>query len=104
MKTDTFSDFVADQLEGLDGLEIKRMFGGQGIYLKKIFFGILFRGKLYFKTNEETRPRYLKEKSKPFVYSKRGKKTIRLKNYYEVPVDILEDRKELQRWAAEASQ
>ena len=102
MKTDTFTEFVGDQLEGLEDLEIKRMFGGQGLYLKKVFFGILFNGKLYFKTNPKTLPHYLAQNSKPFVYAKKGKKTIRLKNYYEVPVDILEDRKSLKSWALEA--
>jgi DNA transformation protein len=102
MPADTFAEFVADQLEGMEGLEIKRMFGGQGLYLKKSFFGILFSGKLYFKTHPGTLPQYLDQGSKPFVYAKKGKKTIRLKNYYEVPVDILEDRKALKAWAREA--
>lgn len=103
MSADTFSEFVADQLSGLDGLVIKRMFGGSGLYLNKIFFGILFGGKLYFKTNPETLPQYLAENSKPFVYSKKGKKTIRLKKYYEVPVDILEDSRALKAWARQAA-
>ncbi len=102
MPTDTFTDFVTDQLQGLEGLEIKHMFGGSGLYLKKIFFGILFSGKLYFKTHPQTIAKYRREKSKPFVYAKKGKKIIRLKNYYEVPVDILEDRAQLKTWALEA--
>lgn len=103
MPADTFSEFVADQLEGLDGLKIKRMFGGAGLYLKAAFFGILSGGKLYFKTRPESLPRYLARNSRPFVYSKKGKKTIRLKNYYEVPVEILEDRGALKSWALEAA-
>ena len=103
MLKDSFSEFVADQLEGLEGLEIKRMFGGLGLYLKRDFFGILFQGKLYFKTNPKTLPRYKAQNSKPFVYSKKGKKTIRLKKYYEVPVDVLEDGKTLKAWALQAS-
>ncbi len=104
MPVDTFSEFVADQLAGLDGLVIKKMFGGSGLYLNKKFFGILFSGKLYFKTGTGTLSRYLAENSKPFVYSKKGKKPVRLKDYYEVPVGILEDRKALKSWALEASE
>ena len=103
MAADTFSEFVAEQLAGLEGLEIKRMFGASGLYLKKDFFGILFSGKLYFKTNPETLPSYREAGAKPFTYRKKGKKPIRLKNYYEVPVDILEDRRQLQRWARQAA-
>ena len=102
-KDDSFSEFVADQLEGMEGLAIKRMFGGSGLYLKQNFFGILSQGKLYFKTNPETLPRYTTHNSKPFAYSKKGKKTIRLKNYYEVPVDVLEDGKALKAWALQAA-
>ncbi len=100
---DSFSEFVSDQLKGLEGLEIKRMFGGFGLYLKKIFFAILVDGRLYFKTNPKTLQAFEKAGSKPFIYEKKGRKTIRLKNYYEVPVDILEDRKTLQLWAVQAA-
>lgn len=103
VKTDSFTEFVVDQLEGLEGLVCKRMFGGFGLYLKKNFFAILFQGKLYFKITPETVSRYRAKKSKPFVYAKKGKKTIRLKNYYEVPVAILEDRAKLKIWAFEAA-
>ncbi len=103
MTADTFSEFVADQLEGLEGLAIKHMFGGSGLYLKKNFFGILYKGKLYFKTRPETVSKYRTQSSEPFVYTKKGKKTIRLKNYYEVPVDILEDRDQLKSWALDAA-
>ncbi len=99
MKTDSFAEFVADQLAGLEGVEIRRMFGGHGVYLKKVFFAILADGKLYFKTNPKTLPAFEKAGSKPFIYEKKGKKTIRLKNYYEVPVDILENRRKLHAWA-----
>ena len=103
MTKDSFREFVADQLEGLEGLAIKTMFGGSGLYLKQNFFGILFQGKLYFKTGPQTLPRYAAQNSKPFVYAKKGKKTIRLKSYYEVPVDILEDSKALKTWALQAA-
>lgn len=103
MKSDTFAEFVADQLEGLEGLVMKRMFGGFGLYLNESFFGILSDGRLYFKTNPQTVPRYKAANSEPFTYSKKGKKTIRLKNYYEVPVSILEDRKKLKAWALESA-
>ncbi len=100
---DSFTEFVADQLEGLEGLRIKKMFGGSGLYLKEAFFGILAQGKLYFKTHPETLSQYLALKSKPFEYSKSGKKIIRLRHYYEVPADILEDCGELKVWALQAA-
>ena len=109
MADDSFKDFVLDQLNGLAGFECRRMFGGYGFYQSATFFGILFRDRLYFKTSEATREKYLKQGAGPFLYEKRdkktgAKKTVGLKNYYEVPVEILEDRAELSLWACESSQ
>ena len=76
------------------------MFGGFGLYHHDVFFGILHKGLLYFKTNDQTRPAYEKWGMKPFRPS--DKQT--LKNYYEVPPDILEDREELIVWGEQAAQ
>ena len=96
---DTFTEFVRDQLTGLKGLEMKRMFGGYGLYLGPAFIGILFEGKLFFKTNQAPLPKYKRLESKPFEYQKKSKKVIRMKHYYQVPVEILEDSKRLKQWA-----
>jgi DNA transformation protein len=51
---ESFKDFVLDQLQDLDGVEARRMFGGHGLYQDEIFFGILHKGKLYFKVDAST--------------------------------------------------
>jgi len=98
-KHDGFKDFVLDQLSGLRGLTSRAMFGGYGLYYGKVFFGIVHKGRLYFKTNALTAPQYRERKMKPF--SPNAEQT--LTSYYEVPVDILEDSGELTRWAQQAS-
>ena len=65
---DSFAEFIEDQLSGLKGLEIRRMFGGKGLYLKSNFFAILYNGKIYFKTTPAEIPDYLAAGSKPFLY------------------------------------
>jgi DNA transformation protein len=98
-KHDGFKDFVLDQLRDLPGLMHRAMFGGYGLYCGRVFFGIVHKGRLYFKTNTTTAPRYRERKMKPFRPN--AKQT--LNNYYEIPVDILEDAEELTIWAQEAS-
>jgi DNA transformation protein len=66
MKDESFKDFVVDQLRELDGVEARRMFGGHGLYRDETFFGILHKGKLYFKVDESTIGEYRKRKMKPF--------------------------------------
>lgn len=99
MKQDSFKEFVLDQLAGMGSVTCRAMFGGYGLYYNQIFFGILHKGRLYFKTNDQTRPAYKKCGMQPFRPS--DKQT--LKNYYEVPPNILEDGDELIPWAEQVA-
>ncbi|TNC96835.1 MAG: DNA transformation protein [Gallionellaceae bacterium] len=99
MSTDSFRDFVLEQLTGLADLRCKHMFGGYGLHYGEVFFGIVFDGRLYFKTHPDTLQSYLDHHAAVFAPSE--KQT--LKNYREVPVDILEDNERLTHWAREAA-
>jgi hypothetical protein len=57
-KPDGFKDFVLDQLSGLPGLTYRTMFGGYGLYQHDIFFGIIHKGRRYFKTDRMAAPHY----------------------------------------------
>lgn len=74
------------------------MFGGFGLYQREVFFGIIFRDRLYFKTDESTRTEYLEMGMSPFRYSERQT----LKSYFEVPVVVVEDADRLIEWARKA--
>ena len=97
-KDDTFKDFVFDQLGPLDGLTCRAMLGGHGLYCRGAFFGILFKNRLYFKTSATTAAKYAALGMNPFQPSA----TQRLKNYYEVPGDTIEDAAMLCEWALES--
>lgn len=99
-KHDGFRDFVLDQLSGLWGLTSRAMFGGYGLYQGDRFFGIIHKGRLYLKTDRVTAPRYREQGMTPF----KPTATQTLKNYYEVPVDILETPDDLLTWASHAAQ
>ena len=100
MKADSFKDFVLDQLREMSGLEARAMFGGFGLYSGGKIFGILFKGRLYFKTGDATRGTYLERGMKPF----RPNVKQRLNSYYEVPADVLEDATQLVAWARGAAE
>ncbi len=99
MKEDSFRDFVLDQLRFLESVSCRSMFGGYGLYLGADFFGILYDGCLYFKTDESTREKYRDRGMGPFAP---GGNQV-LKSYYEVPEEIVEDDEELASWAREAA-
>ena len=99
MPSDSFRDYVLEQLAALDGVRCRAMFGGSGLYCGEQFFGIIYDGRLYFKTHPDTLDDYLRYQTTVFAPSA---KQI-LKNYREVPVDILEDATQLVIWARKAS-
>ena len=99
-KQDGFKDFVLDQLRELPGVTCRAMFGGYGLYQRETFFGIIHRGRLYFKTDRTTAPRYCNRGMKPF----KPTSAQTLKNYYEVPVEVLEASDDLTAWASQATQ
>lgn len=93
--SDGFKDYVLDQLADLHGVKARAMFGGYGLYRGAVFFGIIHKGRLFFKTDDRTRDRYREQGMKPFRPN--GMQT--LKTYYEVPADVLEDSEQLTHWA-----
>ena len=95
---DSFKDFALDQLHHLDGITCRPMFGGWGLYCGEVFFGIIHDDRLYFKTDDASRPAYIEHGMEPFKPN--DKQT--LKTYYEVPVGVLENHDELAAWARRA--
>jgi DNA transformation protein len=96
-KADTFRDFVSEQLG--EGVTVRAMFGGYGLSRDDAFFGIVFKGRLYFRTSPKTRKDYLDLGMKPF----KPKARMTLKTYFEVPADVLENRETLREWADKAA-
>jgi len=96
-KKDSFREFVEGQLD--PDTRFRSMFGGCGLYRGDVIFGILYKGRLYFKTGPRSRAKYTGKGMKPFKPNARQT----LKSYYEVPVEVLEDRDTLRAWALEAA-
>ena len=98
MPKDSFKDFVLDQLDALEGVTCRAMFGGHGLYCGKNFFGILYKERLFFRVTDATRQEYEHRGMEPF----RPNTNQTLQRYYEVPADVLEDRWALVEWARRA--
>jgi len=95
---DSSQEWLEQRLGRLPELEVRRMFGGAGIYADGTMFGILHAGRVYLKTDESTRVAYTERGMSPF----RPRRGAVLKSYYEVPPDILDDDDELLSWARHA--
>ena len=97
-KDDSFVEYICDQLVDFEIVTYKAMFGGYGLYCGDAFFGIVFDGRLYFKTDDASRSQYESWESEPFQPN--AKQT--LKSYYEVPAEIIENATDLVPWAEDA--
>jgi DNA transformation protein len=91
-------DEVLEKLSPLGGVSARPLFGGHGLYWRKTIFGILFRGRLYLKADEDSKGDYLARGMGPFRPNERQT----LKSYFEMPPDVLADREALLSWAREA--
>ena len=91
-----FKSYVIDQLEGLDRLVARSMFGGVGLYCDGLFFGIIASDVLYLKADEVNRPAYARAGAAPFrPYADRAGTM----QYYSVPVGVLDSQPEVLEWA-----
>ena len=102
--SDDFLDYVSDQLAGLSGVSMRKMFGGAGLYLEGLMFGLVSPdSKLYLKVDDSNRSDYEDRGMGPFVPTFKNPTTrTMVMPYYEVPAEVLEDKEELERWAGRA--
>jgi DNA transformation protein and related proteins len=93
MTTDeSYRSFVMEQLESvLPAIHARNMFGGVGIYSHGIFFALIAGDTLYFYADEKSRADYNQFDGQRFG-----------KNYFEVPIGVLEDIETLREWAQKA--
>ena len=95
--------YVIDQLVELGGVSARRIFGGAGLYCEELFFGLIADDTLYLRVDESNRGDYTARGMQPFrPYANRpssGRRQLSM-GYYEVPVEVLEDSRQLAGWAA----
>ena len=100
MADDSFKDYVLDQLGALPDVRAKAMFGAHGLYCDDKFFGILDEGRVFFKTDAQSKADYTARGMGSFTYGKKGK--VVTMSFHEVPPDILEQPQELVLWTRKA--
>ncbi|MEX0838784.1 MAG: TfoX/Sxy family protein [Parvibaculum sp.] len=96
-----YKEFVTEQLEPLGPVRIRNMFGGAGVYLDDLMFGLIAGETLFFKVDERNRADYEAEDSGPFIYEPPSGKTIAM-SYYELPERLYDEPDELTDWARKA--
>lgn len=91
-----FVDYVTEQLASVGNIVYRRMFGGVGLYADGIFFALIADDTLYHKVDDTNRQDY---KAAGMGAFRPYPDKTRVMQYYEVPVEILEDQHDLLVWA-----
>jgi DNA transformation protein and related proteins len=100
-----FHDFVVEVFAGMGPVRIKRMFGGAGVYLDGVMFGLIAADALHLKVDDALKRDLAAEGSGPFVWTpasgpKAGDAVPF--SYWRMPDAALDDPDEALRWAKRA--
>jgi DNA transformation protein len=102
MSDDDLRDLLVAALDGLP-VRSRRLFGGYGFYLDDRFFAVISEGRLYFRTDDDSRAPYVERGMSPLQprYRPRGPKTV--DRNFEVPAGVRNDAGALREWALRAA-
>jgi len=89
--------YILEQLQGLNDLRSRRMFGGVGLYSGELFFGLVDDDTLYLKSDSTNSAEYIARKMPRFMPFPDRPEAVMA--YYQVPADIIEDAESLIAWA-----
>lgn len=100
--SDDFAVYVRDELlREVDGITIRRMFDGHGIYQRGVFVGLINDGVIFLKVDTENRHEFESRGSKPFVFTGHTGKSVTL-SFWELPPEIMDDTQEIDSWISSA--
>ena len=96
--SESYRDFVLEQLGRVMPVTGKSMFGGVGLYANGLFFALIAEDRLYFKVDDTTRSDFERLGMEPF----RPFGEDSAMGYYEIPADVMEDPVQLAPWMRQA--
>lgn len=93
-----FVVYLLEQLAEFGEVTAKAMFGGYGLYLDGLMFGLVTgEDEVYFKVDAQSEPEFQNLGLEPFRYEKNGESSTM--SYYQPPAEAVDDRNEIAEWA-----
>lgn len=93
-----FGEWVREHFAALGPLEIKRMFGGAGVYANGLIFALLDDGTVWLKADDVNAPLLAAAGSRQFTYPTKDGKEMAMA-YWSLPESALDDPDEAVTWA-----
>jgi DNA transformation protein and related proteins len=90
-------EHLRDLFEPLGPISARAMFGGYGLYLDGLIFGVIIDEALYLKTDEQSRGRFEAAGCQPCIYYMKGKPLPM--SYWSVPEEAMDSPQAMRPWA-----
>ncbi|MGC2415215.1 MAG: TfoX/Sxy family protein [Stellaceae bacterium] len=96
--SDSFAEFLREQLAPLGHITMRRMFGKTGVFCDRVMFGMVTENTLYLRVDDHNRAAFKEaEALPPLNYAKKGV-TIDL-SFWRAPERLFDEPDELVTWA-----
>jgi DNA transformation protein and related proteins len=96
--SDSFAEFLREQLAPLGRVTMRRMFGKTGVFCDGLMLGMVTDNTLYFRVDDHNREAFKEaEVFPPLNYEKKGR-TIDL-SFWRAPERLFDEPDELVTWA-----
>mgnify|MGYP006203819219 CR=1 FL=1 len=95
-----FADSLHEVFAALGRVQIRRMFGGHGVFHDGLMCALVVRDTLYLKCDVQTQPHFEALGLEPFTYERQGKQMPM--SYRLAPETVFEDRADAALWSRRA--
>jgi DNA transformation protein len=99
--SDTFAEFLREQLAPLGRVTMRRMFGKTGVFCDGVMFGMVTENTLYFRVGDQNRVTFKQAESFPPLNYEKKDCTINL-SFWRAPERLFDEPDELVTWAQAA--
>jgi DNA transformation protein and related proteins len=99
--SDSFAEFLREQLAPLGRVTMRRMFGKTGVFCDGVMLGMVTENTLYFRVDDQNRMTFKEAEAFPPLNYAKGGSTIDLA-FWRVPERLFEEPDELATWAQAA--
>jgi len=95
------ADAIRDLFAGFGPVDVRRMFGGVGVFVDGRMMALVSRDVIYLKADSATIQQFEREGQAPFSYATKNGEH-KLTSYWRMPERLYDDPDELARWARDA--
>jgi DNA transformation protein len=99
--SDSFAEFLREQLVPLGRVTMRRMFGKTGVFYDGVMFGMVTDNMLYLRVDDHNRAEFKEAESVPPLNYEKNGQTIDL-SFWRAPERLFDEPDELVTWARSA--